>query len=63
VEIVPAQVQPGGTTIENNPYMSHEGKFVNGTANIKVVFDARTVWGDPKIIDIQVDGVSPFDSD
>jgi hypothetical protein len=63
VEMVPAQVNPGGSTPEGNPYMSHEGKFVSGQANIKVVFDANTVWGKPKILDIQVDGVSPFDSD
>ena len=63
VEILPPQTNPAGSTPEGNPYLSYTGKFLNGEANIKLVFDPQSVWTDLRIIDILVDGVSPHDSD
>lgn len=59
----PDKTNPGGTMPGGNPFLGLEGKFVNGPANITVVFDAGSVWSTPEIVDIEVDGVSPRDSD
>lgn len=63
VEAVPTTGNPMGSTPEGHLYLSLDGKFVNGRTNIKIVFDAESIWGLPKIIDIEVDGVSPRKSD
>jgi hypothetical protein len=59
VSILPSQTDPGGTTPDAKPFLSFDAKFVNGPANVKLTFDPDTVWTDPKLVDIEVDGTSP----
>ena len=61
VEVEPSR--DGGQTPDGNPFLSFGGKFVNGRANINIVFDAASVWTGALIADIEVDGVSLRESD
>ena len=63
VDVQPDEATRGGSTPDGDPFMNFDSRFVNGRANVRIVFDARSVWTAPKIVDIEVDGVSPRDSD
>jgi hypothetical protein len=63
VEVEHDRQTAGGSTPEGNPFLNLNGKFVNGRANIKIVFDAASVWTGALIADIEVDGVSIRESD
>jgi hypothetical protein len=64
VEVEPSlEGKPSGRTSDGNIFLSKGGKFVNGRANIKIIFDAASVWTGARIADIEVDGVSLRESD